>query len=292
MTEELRVGLLGVNTSHASAFARILNEKKAVPGARMTWVWGGELRADQPDATTLAEKFGIERVTGEPMEALEETDLVLVVDDTGQGANHVPLARPFVRAGVPTFVDKPMSLSVPEARSLFELAKETGTPVTSSSALRHAREIDEQRETIAGLGTLSSVVSVGPGEWFYYGVHAVEQLFAITGPGVQWVQRFSWPDRDVAVLSYGDGPTAVVQTLRDAAYCFHVTVYGEKGKHAVDIGDSAAFYTRQVASAVEMARAGRAPVDPDETLELLAVLAAGRLSAERDGARVELSEVR
>lgn len=291
-SSELRVGLMGVNTSHAGAFARILNEKKAIPGARLTWVWGGELRADQPDAATLAERYSIERIAGEPMECLPDTDLVLVVDDTGQGGNHVPLARPFVQAGIPTFVDKPMSLSVSEARSLFTLAERTKTPVTSSSALRYAKEVAEQRDAIASLGKLSSITSVGPGEWYYYGVHAVEQLFLVTGSGVEWVQRFSWPSRDVAVLSYGDGgPTAVVQTLRDAKYTFELTLYGENGKLAIEIADFDAFYTRQVEAAVEMARTRRAPIEPAETLELLAVLAAGELSGERGGARVDLSEV-
>lgn len=288
----LRVGLLGVNTSHASAYARILNEKQAVPGARMTWVWGGELRADQPDAATLAEKFDIPTVVTDPAERLPETDLVLVVDDTGGGANHVPLARPFVKAGVPAFVDKPMAVDIAEAKSLFELAESTGTPVTSSSALRFARELRENREQIDGLGKLSSIISVGPGEWYYYGVHAVEQLFAAAGSGVEWVQRHTWPDRDVAVLSYAvGGPTAVVQTLRDAAYRFHITMYGEHGHHAVRVADFDAFYTGQVTGAVEMARTGQPPIAPGETVELLAVLRAGVLSAERQGAKVSVAEV-
>jgi predicted dehydrogenase len=288
-TADLRVGLVGVNTSHATAFARLLNRVGVVEGARVTWVWGGELRSGQPDASTLARSFDIPHVASEPTEMLAESDLVLVVDDTGQGANHVPLARPFVAAGVPTFVDKPMAIDLVEAKGLFELAAEKGTPVTSSSSLRFAAELDAERARIEALGPLSSVVSVGPGEWYYYGVHAVEQLYAVTGPGVEWVQRFTWPDRDLAVLSYADGgPTAVVQTLRDAAYAFHLTAYGKNGLHAVHIKDFDAFYTGQVASAVRMARTGQPPVPPAETLELLAVLQAGVRSAETGGARVSV----
>lgn len=288
--KKVRVGLLGVNTSHASAYARILNEAEAIPGAHLEWVWGGQLRADQPDTATLAEKYSIGKVASEPTEFLGETDLVLVVDDTGGGANHVPLARPFVKAGVPTFVDKPMAVDIDEARSLFEVAARSGAPVTSSSALRFARELEDNREELSAVGQLSSIVSVGPGEWYYYGVHAVEQLYAVAGGGVEWVQRSTWPDRDVAVLSYSDGPTAIVQTLRDASYAFHVTAFGKDGLHAVRIADFGAFYTRQLAAAVEMARTGTPPISPAETLELLAVLRAGVLSAERDGARVTIAE--
>jgi predicted dehydrogenase len=288
----LRVGLVGVNTSHAGAFARLLNERGVADGARVTWVWGGELRPGQPDATTLARTYGIPHVASEPTEMLTETDLVLVVDDTGQGANHVPLARAFVAAGVPTFVDKPMAVDLVEASGLFALAADKGTPVTSSSALRFAVELDAERDQLAALGSLSSVVSVGPGEWYYYGVHAVEQLFALAGPGVEWVQRFTWPERDIAVLSYADGgPSAVVQTLRDAKYNFHLTAYGSEGRHAVHIKDFDGFYAGQVRAAVEMARTGKPPIAPEETLELLAVLRAGVLSAEAGGTRVSVSSV-
>ncbi len=292
MSDDVRVGLVGVNTSHAGAFARILNENKAIPGAHLSWVWGGELRSDQPDASTLAATYGIDAVAGEPTELLGQTDLVLVVDDTGGGATHAPMARPFVDAGIATFVDKPMTLELGEAQALFALAATKNAPLFSASALRFSAELEAERETFAALGKLSSVVSVGPGEWFYYGVHAVEQLFAVAGGDVEWVQRFSFPDRDVAVLSYANGgPTATVQTLRDASYVFHVTAYGKEGFHAAQVKDSTAYYTNLVRAAVEMARTRVAPIAAEETLNLLAVLQAGVLSAERGGERVTVAEL-
>ncbi|NYH91026.1 Gfo/Idh/MocA family protein [Actinopolymorpha rutila] len=288
----LRVGLLGVDTSHAGAYARILNDQAAIPGARITWVWGGVVRADQPDARTLAATYAIDRVIAEPTELLHQTDLVLVVDDAGHGRHHVPQARAFVAAGVPAFLDKPMTPDLGEARTLFRLAAERGVPVTSSSALRYARELAEDAAYVADLGEPSSVVSVGPGEWFHYGVHAVEQVYAVLGPGVQWVQRASWPERDVAVLGYGPGgPTAVVQVLRDATCGFHLTLHARKGRHSITIEDADAYYTAQLRAVVEMVRTGVPPVAPAETLEILAVLRAGELSAAADGARVHLADV-
>jgi predicted dehydrogenase len=283
--------MVGVNTTHAGAFARILNEQRALPGATVTWVWGGELRPGLPDAAGLAERYDIADVATGTTEFLTATDLVLILDDTGGGASHVGLARPFVEAGVPTFIDKPMSTDLREARALFALAAARGTPLTSSSALRFAAETAAARDRITGLGPISSVVSVSPGEWFYYGIHAVEQLYAAIGPGVEWVQRFTWPDRDITVLSYHAGHAAVVQTLRDAARCYMVTLYGKHGWLTVDNADGEAFYRGQLAAAVEMARTGRPPVAPDETLELLAVLQAGVLSAERGGERVAVAQV-
>ncbi|MEV6964309.1 Gfo/Idh/MocA family oxidoreductase [Hamadaea sp. NPDC051192] len=280
----IRVGMVGVNTSHATAFATAIG---ALPDATLAWVWGGEVRPDQPDAATLARTHGIPAVVRASTDLLGETDLVLVIDDTGGGRSHAGLARPFLQAGVATFVNKPMTLDLAEAASLFGY----GTPVTSSSALRFSSEIVAARDRVAAVGALSSVISTGPGEWFYYGVHAVEQLFAATGGGVEWVQRLSWPQRDVAILGYHDGHTAVVQTLRDAKNSFVLSLHGEHGWLTVETADATAFYQGQMAAAVTMARTGVPPVAAAETLEVLAVLRAGEVSAERAGSRVALAEV-
>ncbi|MCP2329458.1 putative dehydrogenase [Hamadaea flava] len=280
----IRVGMVGVNTSHATAFATAIG---TLPDATLTWVWGGELRPGQPDAAALARTHAIADVVRAPTDLLAETDLVLIIDDTGGGRSHAALARPFLRAGVATFVNKPMALDLAEAVELFGYT----TAVTSSSALRFSREIAAAREEITALGTLSSGISTGPGEWFYYGVHAVEQLFAATGGGVAWVQRLTWPQRDVAILGYHDGHTAVVQTLRDAKNSFVLSLHGEHGWLTVETLDATAFYRGQMAATVHMARTGVPPVTAAETLEVLAVLRAGEVSAERGGSRVALAEV-
>src|SRR3712207_2215074 len=126
-------------------------------------------------------------------------DAVLVVDDTGLGAQHGTLARPFVAAAIPTFIDKPMTLDLGEAIALFDLAEQHGAPLMSASALRFAREVGELQERAGSLGALSSVVSVGPGDWYNYGVHAVEMYQTLVGTGARWVHRFAAAQRDVAI---------------------------------------------------------------------------------------------
>ncbi|MDP9383270.1 MAG: Gfo/Idh/MocA family oxidoreductase [Chloroflexota bacterium] len=284
----IRFGLVGTNTSHAGVFAGIFNGTADTPaaldGGRVVSVWG------EPDAGRLAAAHGIEEVVDDPARMLGGVDAVLVVDDRGGGATHGALARPFLEAGVPTFIDKPMALDVREAVTLFDLAEESGAPLMSSSALRYAAELAGFRERLPELGRLSSVVSVGPGDWYYYGIHAVEMLLSVVGPGASWVHRHAFPDRDVAVIAYDNGPTATVQTLRDARYVFHLTAYGAEGWASCEVSDHDAFYTRLMAAVLDMASTGRSPVSREQTLEILSVLAAGVRSAEAD-CSVRLSDV-
>lgn len=278
----IRFGLVGVNTSHADAFSRILNgtadTAPLVPGAHIVSVWHDEGQADR--ARELAATHDIATIETEVAHLVNQVDAVLIVDDTGGGASHERLATPFLEAGLPTFIDKPMTTDYDEAVRLFDLAARTGAPLMSCSALRFAAELAENQERLSAIGDLSSVVSTGPGDWYYYGVHAVELLGAVAGTGAKTVTRHTFPDRDVVVIDYGDGPTGIVQTLRDAAYTFELVAYGKAGHGSFEVLDSSAFYSNTMAEVVKMAQTGVSPLKPEQTLEVLAILQAGITSAE------------
>ncbi len=282
----IRFGLVGVNTSHADAFSRILNgsatDDPTVEGGRVVAIWGND--GDDARVDELAKAHDISTKVTNASEMLGSIDAALIVDDHGGGETHAALARPFIEAGLPTFIDKPMTTDYRDAADLFELADRTGAPLLSCSALRFAAELESARAELEHIGKLSSLISTGPGDWYYYGVHAVELLGAVAGTGAATLHRHSFDQRDVAVISYPDGPTAIVQTLRDASYVFELVAYGEDGHTSIEVKDSAAFYANTMREAVKMAETGKSPLTATQTLEVLAILRAGEASAETGGA--------
>lgn len=286
----LRIGMVGVNTYHAEAFTRIFNggpdESPRIDGARITHVWPGEHSERLDELETMLGPYDV-RVAG-TADLIDAVDGVLILDDTDGGARHAALATPFLFAGMPVFVDKPMTTDYAEAAHLFEVAEQHNAPLFSSSALRFPVEID--RDAIAALGKLSSIVSIGPGEWFYYGVHAVEVVGAVTGDRPVSVHRFAMEEKDIAVVTYASGLASVIMTLRDAGYLFKVAVYGEHGSYTFSVDDGMGFYTNEMAAFVEMIRTGTPPVTPQQTLDVLAILHAGIRSAE-EGRTVRIDEI-
>lgn len=288
------IGLLGVNTFHAEAFTRIFNgdadNAPRIDSARITHVWAGE----HPDR--LAELEGMlgpyDTTVANPEDLIGKVDSVLVVDDTGGGARHAELARPFIEAGIPVFVDKPMTTVYADAVELFDLAEKHNAPLMSSSALRYPVELD--RDAIAALGKLSTIVSVGPEEWFYYGVHAVEVTGAVVdavgGDQPVSVHRFALPEKDVAVVEYTSGLVAIIMTLRDAGYLFHTTVYGENGHLEFSVDDAMGFYTNEMKAFVTMVETREMPLRREQTLAVMAILHAGNKSAD-EGRKVMISEI-
>jgi virulence factor len=287
---DVSLGLVGVNTSHAEAFTRLLNGEPGsapqVEGARVVSVWG----EPAADAKHLADTYGL-AVVGDPDEMLGSVDGVLVVDDTGGGTSHAALATPFLERGIATFIDKPMSRDLSEAVGLFDLAERSGAPLMSASALRYGREADDLRARLGSLGQLSTVVSVGPMDWFYYGIHAVEQYLSLIGPGASWVHGFAQGKRNLAIVGYGAGPTVIVGVLGDAAYVFHLTAYGADAWARIDRpGDPDDTYAGLMSAVVGMVRDRRAPIARRDTIEILAVLHAGIRSFET-GERVRIADV-
>lgn len=291
----IRFGLVGVNTSHADAFSRILNgdhdgtgdESPTLDSGRIVSIWGNDLERLE----TLSRTHRIETTVTDPNEMIGAVDAVLVVDDTDSGGMHAALARPFIEAGIPVYIDKPMTTEYADAVALFDLAEHHDTPIMSCSALRFALELEDAKAELERIGTLSSIVSVGPGDWYYYGVHAVEMLGVVAGTGASWVHRHALDERDITVVGYDNGPTAVVETLRDAAYLFHLTAYAADGFTSVEVADFAGFYTNTMREVVKMVERKTPSVSREQTLEVLAILEAGNRSA-ATGDRVDLLEIR
>ncbi len=284
------IAMVGVNTYHAEAFTRIFNggggDEPRITNARITHVWAG----DHPERLAELEAMlgPYDNIVTSLNELIDAVDGVLIIDDTDGGALHAELATPFIEAGMPVFIDKPMTTTFADASQLFDLAEQHNAPLFSSSALRFPVELD--RDAVAALGKISSIVSVGPEEWFYYGVHAVEVMGTITSDQPESVHRFALPEKDIAVVTYESGLAGVVMTLRDAQYIFEISVYGENGAYSFRVDDGMGFYTNEMKAFVEMIETRTPPVTAAETLTVLSILHAGNLSAE-EGRTVQISEV-
>ncbi|OJW17829.1 MAG: dehydrogenase [Planctomycetales bacterium 71-10] len=297
----LKAGLIGLDTSHAVAFTKLLNDPKAPPevaGVRVVAAFPGgspdvpSSRDRVPEYTkTLKEEYGVEVV--DSIEALlGKVDVVFL--ESVDGRPHLEQARPVFKARKPMFIDKPVAGSLADAVEIFELAKETGTPVFSSSALRFSPGIAAMR---AGkLGDVAGCDAYSPCEleehvpdFFWYGVHGVETLFTILGTGCESVSRTTTPGSDLAVGVWKGGRIGTFRGIRDGApHDFGATVFGAKG-----IGQSGGYvgYQPLVAEIVKFFKSGEAPVSPEETLEIFAFMEAADESKRQDGRPVTIESV-
>lgn len=308
----LRVGLIGLDTSHVTAFTAMLNDPAHpdhVPGARVVAAFKGgspdvEASATRVDKFTaeLRDKWKIEIV--DSIEALlPKVDVVML--ESVDARVHLAQARPVIAAKKPLFIDKPMAASTKDGAEIIRLAKAAGVPVFSASSRRYVEDV-LMLQTDPKVGAILGATTYGPAtiephhpDLFWYGVHAVETLYQLMGPGCVSVSRTHTAGTDVVVGTWADGRVGVVRGVRSGKYgTYGHTVFGEKdvvsatSEMALPNGAKRrAGYYGLVKRAVEFFQTGVAPVSPEETLETLAFMEAADLSKARNGAAVKLSEL-
>ena len=297
---ELRIGMIGLDTSHVIAFTRLLNDPQHpehVPGGRVVAAFKGgspDLEASRSRVDRFTEQlqndFGVQIVP--TIEALcESVDVVML--ESVDGRPHLAQARPVILAKKRLFIDKPVAGSLADAVAIYRLAKEHDVAVFSSSSLRYYPGLTELKD--ADFGELKGATSIGPAflephhpDLFWYGVHATEALFAVMGTGCQSVVRTSTRDTDVVTGLWEGGRVGTLRGIRNAKAPYRVTVYGTKAVLDQQPGGNYAPLLREV---MRFFQTGVAPVAPEETLEIFAFMEAADESKRRGGGPVKIEEV-
>jgi predicted dehydrogenase len=290
-----------------------------IPGARVTHIW-----TDDPnDAPKVAAASKIGKVVARPEDVIGEVDAVIIATD--DGSEHVRRSGPFVSAGLPVLVDKPLATNLPDLKQ-FAAWQKSGRQIFSCSGLRYAPELDGLRENsklqhpstreapnlnitnssssqsrsenIAGgserasaFGGLRWITSFTCNTWERYGIHALEAVYPIIGPGFTRVQTFHEKGSDVVHLFHRAGVQLSIAAIHDAYGSFgNVHIYGTKGHAAISLRDTYTTFRRQLLAFIEMVRSGQPPFPFDETIELMAIIIAGIRSRE-SGRDITLEEI-
>ena len=259
-------------------------ESVRIEGARVTHIW-----TDNPDeASSVAAASRIENVVRSPEDVIGEVDAVVIATDDGN--DHVRRAAPFIEAGLPLLVDKPMAINLQDLRQ-FIAWQSGGHPILSSSGMRYAPEIKQVGERNAQLGDLRWLTSFTCKTWERYGIHALEAIYPLLGPGFTLVHTFPQTGSDVVHLTHRSGVQVTIPAIHDAFGSFGtVHVYGTKGQLALTCQDTYAAFRGQLLAFVQMLRTGTPPFPFGQTVELMAIIIAGIRSREEQRA-VPLDEI-
>ena len=298
---EIRIGMIGLDTSHVPAMAALINEaehKKHVPGGKVVAAFKGGSPDLAPSATrvdgftkTLQEKYGVEIVP--TIEALcEKVDAVMLMSVDGRP--HLEQARPVIKAKKILYIDKPVAGSLRDALEIFRLAKEANVPVFSSSSYRFYDSMTALKKV--DVGEIKGAISYGPchlekthPDLFWYGVHPAEALFTVMGTGCETVTRVSTADTDVVEGVWSGGRVGSFRGLRNAATPHKVIVFGTKGVAEQQKGDDD--YAPLVREIMTFFQTGIAPVKAEETVELFAFMEAADESKRQGGVPVRVADV-
>ena len=245
---------------------------------------------DNPeDAKLVAKVAEIENIVEDPKDVIGQVDAVLVATDIG--SEHVERCRPFVEANVPIFVDKPLCDNFSDLK-IFQKWIDEKKPIISSSAMRYCKEYEPYHQSTYELGDLRYInVTMGK-SWEKYGIHALETLYPIVGPGFTSIQNLGDKDRNIVHLHHSKGIDINIANVFDMIGGFGlVSLVGTKSGIQIKSNDTFYAFKKQLESYVQYLRTGVKPVPWEETKELMQLVAAGIKSREEGGIKINLSEV-
>ncbi|MFM7240842.1 MAG: Gfo/Idh/MocA family protein [Opitutia bacterium] len=300
-----KVGIVGLDTSHAVAFTQTLNRGPKVAadapkfaGFRVVAAYApgspdiASSVARVPEYTAKVRALGVEIVPS-IAELCTKVDCVLL--ESNDGRVHLEQLRAILKARKPVFVDKPLAASLPDVLRMQAEARAAGVPMFCSSSLRFGAGT---RAVQGGsLGPVRAASTFSPAhlepthpDLYWYGVHGCESLYAVMGVGCRTVRRGLTADGKIEVVGdWGDGRQGVFQEENGKTRKgYGGMARGPKGEAAVGTYDG---YDPLLAEVVAFFRTGKAPVSDEETLELYTFMSAADESKRQNGAEVRLADV-
>jgi hypothetical protein len=203
---------------------------------------------------------------------VEKSDY-LVVLSPDHPEHHERLAKLALMSGKPTYVDKTFSPDLRSGVRMFALAEKYHTPMFSASALRNAKELDVFRTDPASREQFEYVATTGPGKFANYAVHQLEMIVALLGPGASRIKSLSSEHGGLLSVEYTGGRRASMLQMAGAPFQVSIQFRAGEGKF---IPECSEIFTRQIHSLLDFFETGNPPVPRQETLEIMALIEAGR----------------
>ncbi len=292
-----RLGMIGLDTSHVTAFTRVINDPANNYGCKVVAGYSGG-SPDIPSSANrvenftnqLRDKYGVE-IVDTIEELCEKVDGVLL--ESVDGRPHLEQVRPVIAARKPVFIDKPMAASLADVLEIFRLAKENNVPCWSSSSLRYGPGVIDMRNNdevgdVLGCDVFSpcSLEEHHP-DLYWYGVHGVEMLFTIMGTGCESLRRVQTGNCEFVTGIWKDGRVGTFRGVKKGKSGYGARVFGTKS-----ISQSGRYggYEPLIEEIIKFFKTGKVPVPMEETIEIFAFMSAADESKAKGGAAVSIKE--
>ena len=294
-----KIGIIGLDTSHSIAFTKYLND----PNSFEPQVLKYEVVIAYPYGTQTIESaakripqyiddiqnYGV-KIAGSIEQVINQADCIFI--ETNDGRMHLDQAIEVFKSGKKVYIDKPLGSTLGETIAIFKMAETYGTKTFSSSSIRFAQQNQDLRAGVFGDVKGADIYSPHHPEpthpdFGYYGIHGVEGLFTVMGPGCQQVSRMHSDEGDICVGVWNDGRLGTFRAICTGPNIYGGTAITSK-KKAVPAGGNDG-YKPLVNAILSFFETGTTPVSPEETIEIFTFMKASNMSLKQGGKPVKMS---
>ena len=273
----MKIGIIGAENSHTAAIAKIINIDGLIKGFSVDYVWG----ETKQFAQAAAKAGQIPNIVEKPREMLGKIDALIV--DHRHPKYHLKPALPFIKQGIPTFIDKPFCYRTAEGREFLQIARKNNVPVTSFSVVPEQASFRRFVSKLPDLGNIIAGTTYGAcdlksehGGVFFYGIHQVDMALNAFGYDVTKVSVTRNGNGNVATgqLFYPDGKVVTMNLIKSGSPGFAIGAVGTEGHLFQPITYDKNTYLSGIKTFTRLFRTGEEPIEHKNILKPVQVLEA------------------
>ena len=265
-----------------SNYLKANEDTLGVSGAKVNCVW----TQDKNISESIAKTANIETIANSLEEMASMVDAVILARDDPR--NHVAMAKPFIDADIPIFIDKPLAITV-EDLEYFSNQNAKGKFIMSCSSMRYANECRIVKQELASLGNLELATAVGKKDWIKYGVHLLEAMFSLLDdPTPVSVKHVGETGQDIVYIKFENGLVTTLHLFMDICPTFQVSLFGQKAWRLMDIKNSYSMFRDNIIEFVRSVEEGKPRLPYEKTERIIKTLIGAMESLEKGGKTVYL----
>jgi predicted dehydrogenase len=268
------------------AVASYLQANKAtlgIPAAKVTHV----LTQDKTLSAHIARTAGITNICETAEEMISAVDAVLLSRDDPE--NHREMAMPFIDAGIPIFIDKPLCDTLQDL-DYFAGEVEKGKFIMSCSSQRYASECMAAKADLNALGKIDLITAVGKKDWTKYGIHMLEAIFSIMDdPKPLSIINVGKEDASIVKIDFEGGLQATIHLMMDIASTFQVSLFGQQNWRLIEMKNSYAMFRNNIIEFIRSVEEGRPRLEFAKTEQIVKTLIAGNGSLKQGGKKITIN---
>ncbi len=236
---------------------------------QVTQVWCQEKKM----AEHIAAASSIGNVAANIEDMIGHVDAVLLARDDAE--NHYEMALPFLKAGLPIFIDKPLAVKISEAEKIWE-AQQYDNQVFSCSSLRYAKELMLTEEEKQKIGEIQLVEGSVMKKWETYGIHILESLVSqLPRRGKMKNVQSQYSQEMRQVMVQWENVSGYFKTTGNTPAPLEIKFFGEKGNITRTFFDSFNAFKNSLEVFIEVIHHPEKNITREETLELVTILEKG-----------------
>ncbi|NMC36103.1 Gfo/Idh/MocA family oxidoreductase [Candidatus Beckwithbacteria bacterium] len=245
--------------------------KDAIAGAKVTHIWTQDLSISRH----IAKASNIVNIVTDYQDMIGQVDAILLARDDSQ--NHLKMSRPFLQAGLPIYIDKPLATTIAEAKKMYSLEQYAGQ-IFTCSALAYAKELTLSPKKLDSFGPIHFVNAITPKYWETYAVHIIEptlNLFKTKTKHIKSASTHKSKQITTTSIIWDSGLITNFSALGQSATPIKIEIYGQNKSEVLVFKDTFFAFKKALEEFIAIITKKKKPQKKEDVLHLISIIEQG-----------------